>query len=281
MAQNYNPTHPKLTEGELLFATRDKVRNYPEVVRSESDPVLPGQSYVGLSYIYFDSPKTLRDGSTAYGLVKVRGVGPTADSVQNIAANLLQDTDSKHEILIAPIGKWLPISNSKNLVAETVSSDSKYNSSNSSKEEKEKEFSMEAIKNAREKDRVAIASINRRKDELVKGGDIYDTPESLSMYIMKRNVDTKLAEEILRSERKLNELKKKQFLTRQILHKLDTDNPSYLTEWIPRYNEERRKTGIPDFTPQTSDVESYENFRNSNTVSSEPLKTLIDNAIKD
>ncbi len=95
-----------------------------------------------------------------------------------------------------------------------------------------------------------IAQEIRDAEELLKNGDdIYDRPESIDFYTMKRVTEMRLLESVQIAERKISDIKKSLTETHITLKMLEVTNPQYDVEWIDRYNKERSKTSLPAFVP--------------------------------
>ena len=147
------------------------------------------------------------------------------------AKRIVTEVDSKFQVKIAPVGAWLPITDDDAVVqnVEEVSTD-----------EKDKAYKDAQKKTLEDND-----------------GDIYDNPNSLDFYTMKRVTEMKLFEAEANMKNKLKEIQDKICESQKELFRIESQSPEYIDQWIDRYNVERKKAGIPDFIPSEIDVERH------------------------
>src|SRR5580698_920299 len=92
----FNPKYPKLDENDDVgkAALENQVVTYPQVVRQNIDPVIPGHQYTIISFNLFEKPRMFR-GQPIYGFVKSRGDSETESIAINRANKLVLEVDSK------------------------------------------------------------------------------------------------------------------------------------------------------------------------------------------
>jgi len=247
----YQPDAPELTREELSAATSQLI-SYPQVVRDARDPCINGQEFVNLSFMLFAEPRQLPHNKKAYGYVKVRGSKGTQDECLKDAKRIIKQVDSKNAIRIAPVGSWVPITDS-DLFCQDME-DVRMN-------KEEVQLRDEAVKERDNHMRQVQREIREKEEELKAGKDIYDDPESLRYYSMRRVTDLKVEQEIKRMQKQIQGLQDTLVQVRTELKKLDKKYPEYNDQWIGCYNEERRKTSIPDYVPSETSLQDYEQWQ--------------------
>lgn len=249
----FNPDFPHLTNDDIgQAAVNGQVISYPMVVKKMVDPTIVDgdsvQKFGNLSFMLFETPKMF-NGKPIYGYVKLRGHYSCEETARNKAYNLVREVDSKYQIRIAPVGVWVPISESDSVIKELYDV-----------REKENEIHLrdQAIKEKEKEDNRKIAEIKEARERLEKDGDIYDDPESIRFYTMKRVTEMTLTEAYHAQVSKIKELEKKIGEQRIILKRIEVDYPNYPSEWIDCYNAERAKTSLSTFIPGETQFAEYE-----------------------
>jgi len=250
MDTEITPNHPPLEQDSdsCKAAIDGQVIQYPRVVRSGSDPPILNQLFGLVSFKIFNPPYMFR-GKPIYGAMKMRGNYPDENTALNKAHELVRSVDSKFQIRISNVGEWVLITDNDSVIKDLYDL----------RENDEEKHIRDRIVHEREAEARKIAKELQENAEALKTGkDIYDCPESLNFYTMKRVTEMKLLEAVLIQERKLNETKNLLIKTHMILRLLEKDNPQYASEWIDNYNNERRKTSLPDFVASTKQFDRYD-----------------------
>ena len=241
--------YPPLTGKIGKEAEQSQTITYPKVVRKMDDPPIANQMYGNLSFMFFDSPKTLSTGKKVYGFCKQRGVWPTETAATEDSKRIIREVDSRFQIRIAPIGAWVPLTNENAFCRDLLDV--------STQEDNMNQLRSEAIKQ-KEGDQRRIMKELREREEEGTEEDIYDDPTSLKYYAMKRVTEMRLTESCGINRKKLEKTEHNQLKVRIELKRLEQDNPQYTDEWIERYNQEREKSGIFEYVPGENEFEEYE-----------------------
>lgn len=247
----FSPDYPPLNNSDDVgkAAVNGQVFAYPQVVRKMVDPPIAGQRFGNISFMLFDVPRMFND-KPVYGYVKIRGNHESDRIAREDAYRLVRDVDSKFQIRIAEVGSWVPITETDTVVKELY--DVREN-------DKEIHLRDQAVKQ-KEKEASKIATeLKEAEKKLQEEGDIYDNPESLRFYAMKRVTEMTLMETFKAQRSKMEIMEKKIAEQRIILKRLENLHPEYKVDWIEEYNQERKKTGISAFIPGETQFEEYEN----------------------
>ncbi len=253
------PGYPKLEADVGTASVAGQLVHYPQVVRRDVDPPIAGQTYSLVSMQIFSSPQKLSNGDMCYGFMKLRGSHPDESSAIDDAHRIIREVDSKFQVKIAPTGRWLPITQKSSFTKETIDV-----------RESTDEVHLQdlAMKERAARNRQMAREIREREEELKNGGDIYDDPQSLTFYAMKRTTERVLRDHIDRQRKAVESSEASHRETVLILRRLERKFPGYKDQWVERYNEERRKAGITDFILSERDEQAY---RNSFTFTEEEL----------
>lgn len=245
----FHPNYPSLKLDDIgEAAVNGQITQYPMVVRDMADPAIHGQKFGNVSFMLFDVPRRFKD-KPIYGYMKIRGNHDSQNAAYKDSCRIVRDVDSKHMVRIAPVGVWVPITELDESVKE------KYDVR---EDDKQILLRDEAVKE-KEKEHAKIArELRDAEDRLKNGGDIYDEPESIKFYAMKRVTEMTLMETRKAQLQKIVEMEKKIAEQRIILKRLERDHPEYAEEWVGVYNEERKKTGISTFIPGERQFEDYD-----------------------
>ena len=228
-------------EGQLVY--------YPKSVRTMVDPPIPGQGLGLLSFMLFKESRKLRNGTAVYGYVKLRGNWADESQAKFEASKIIREVDSKYKIRIAPTGGWVPITDEDAFVKEQLDVRMK---------DDEKHLRDQAVKEKEAEQRQIQREIREREDEVAHGGDIYDDPKSLTFYSMRRVTELRLMEAREQQIKQIHSIKKTLRKVQKELKRLECEHPEYKDKWIDRYNEERRKGGIPDYVPSEEQMQEHE-----------------------
>ena len=243
---DYPPINTQDDVGKAVVA--GQAVEYPQVVRNMVDPPVIGQIFGNLSFMLFKKPRMFRD-KPIYGYVKLRGNHQDDKSARFDAYRIVREVDSKFQVRIAQVGTWVPITDNDGVVKELY---------DVREGDEEIHIRDEAVKERESEARRITRELQEAEEALKTGDDIYDKPESLDFYTMKRVTEMRVAEAVQIQQRKLDELRKTLVETHMILHRLEIPNPQYSSEWVDNYNRERAKTSLPDFVPGGKQFAAYD-----------------------
>lgn len=245
----FNEKYPPLGDDDIgQAALEGQVVTYPKVVRTNVDPPIVGQNMGSLSFMLFKTPRMFRD-KPIYGYVKLRGNHNDEKTARFDAYRIVRQVDSKFQVRLAPVGVWVPITEDNSCIKDLY--DVREN-------DEEKHIRDEAVKEKELEAKRIAKEIKEAEEALKNGSDIYDNPESLDFYTMKRVTEMRLFEAHQIALRKLQELESSMNETHMILRMLEVQNPGYPNEWIDVYNKERSKTSLPAFIPSEKQFERYD-----------------------
>ncbi len=234
-----DPSHPVLKKDVAKAAIEGQISTYPKVVRGMKDDPISGQTHSLLSFMFFSEPKTLSDGSIVYGYIKSRGNWGDEEQAIRQSSRIVKEQDSKYEIRIAPTGSWVPITTSSVVVKEHIDVKT---------DDNQHALRDEAVREKERHRRKLQREIEERTEE-AKSGDIYDDPESVTYYSMRRVTEIKLIEARNKQFDQLENIKDKLGEVQKELYDLECKFPEYENEWVDVYNAERKKSGILNYTP--------------------------------
>lgn len=240
-----------LTSEQTKAAVESLVNRYPRVIRQNIDPPVPNQTHSLVSIDLFKEPKKDRDGKPVYGFVKVRGSYSNQTSAETEAGKLIKNVDSNTRILIIPTGHWYPISPNERYISDKL--DVRMN-------EEEVQLRDQAVKEKNEERKRIMRELKEREDELKNDGDVYDHPESLDKYTMKRNTEMNLTNEIRRARAALEKLELRRKQIWKELKRLDEAFPTHTDEWLEQHNKAFTAVGLPAFIPRADQFSEYESI---------------------
>jgi hypothetical protein len=244
-----------LTDEQTKIAAGEKIR-YPDRVESNVDTPIENQVWANVSVNLYEKPivfPPLGQDAVVFGFYKVRGVWPSDSIARSEAEKILKYQDSHHPIYPVPVGKWIPITNSKNAVKEKHEVDVG---------DRDKDEMYKAAKRAisREKaqdDRQKVREIQDRVQQLEDEEDIYADRESLKYYTLKRNTERELTDNIRHFRSKMKEIEDKRETVWRELRELEVGHPEYDGEWLDVYNEAREEVGLTRYIPPTDQFDEY------------------------
>jgi hypothetical protein len=247
-----DPTRQSLTDEQLSAASKELIVSYPKTFKQNIDPPVYGQSFANIAFILFPKEKIFmtKYGKPVYGYVKVRGSHPTHEAAYIDSQRIIREVDSKHQNKIGQVGAWLPITDDTVFIAELTDVGDESKKQLRSDAEREKE--AEARRVQRE--------LKDRQDEMQKT-DIYDHPDTIAFYVMKRVTEMKLTETIAEFEVKLKDLLEKRIKVWRELRYLEQLNPSHVDGWLDVYNAERTKMSISAFVPGETQFADFEKYK--------------------
>lgn len=222
---------------------------YNQVVRADVDKRIEGQEVAIVSFNYLSEAKVVK-GKKVHGFAKIRGCH-SKDRVQAEAARIVKEQDSVNRLYLIPVGAWFPLTDNEKLVSditEVKTDDTQfalYDEANKEKARKEREIHRE---------------LKERERELREEFSAHDRKDGLEYYTMRRVVEIHLAENVENVAKKLEEIiEKRDFVRRQLAY-LEKKHPTHRDTWMDRYNEERKKSGITDYIPNSKLLAEYEKF---------------------
>lgn len=293
--------YPPLTSEQTRLATADLVQQvdttipYPKILRSVNDKPVTNQSIGLLSLFLFKSPythvteipaatgETVKKEVKVLGFIKLRGNYVDKLTAEIESSKIIKEQDSRHKILLGPVGGWLPITDADEFVKEKLdvkTEKEKYElrDKKARKKTQEEERKIREIKEREElmredernsKARSVLLEEERKTRELREREELMreeerndkDDSESINHYTARRVTEMKLYEQERIYERKILEIREKLFGVRKELKTLDEKYPSYDKEWLEVYNVARRKVKVPDFIPDEKNLEEYKNWK--------------------
>lgn len=246
-----HPDYPPLGHDNIgRAAVEGQIIEYPSVVRTQVDPPIINQKFGNISFNLFETPKSIK-GKPLYGFMKLRGNHESIDSSRIDGSRIVREIDSKFIVAIAPVGVWVPITESINAIRDLYDV-----------KDKDQAISLrdEAMIDKERADQKKIQEIKEAQEKLTSEGDIYDDQESLRFYTMKRVTDMQLYEHTRAQYLKLRSTQKTLIQQRIILKKLESNHPEYNSQWVDCYNQERSKSGITTFIPGETQFQEYESL---------------------
>ena len=258
----FHPDYPPFKSWDNIgkAVVEGQVFEYPQIVRVMADPIIPLQQYCLISFNLFKEPRMFRE-KPIYGFVKFRGAYPDDNKARFESYKIAREVDSKFFIGIGPTGTWLPITESTSVVKEIY---------DVKEHDEQKQLRTEAIKEKEADQKRMAAEIRDAEEALKNEGDIYDRPESLDFYAMKRVTEMRLKETIDAAQRKVDEYYDSLIKTHMILRMIEDNHPEYHDEWLECYNEKRLKTSLPPCIPGEKTFELYNKSNLNNMINEYP-----------
>lgn len=235
----FDPFAPPLSDQQNRYAVLDKIKAYPQVVRTGIDFPITGQTSGIIAFNLLPEPKTTKNGQKILGFIKLRGNWADENMCKVKASSIVREQDSHYANRIVPVGHWIPITEDINSVSENI--DVKVDES-----EVDTARAEAAKKNEEERNR-RLREIREREEELKNTPDIHEDTTDIKYYTMKWVTWLQLQEHVETMEKRLNELKNKEIENRKILYKLDSEYPGHRERWLSVYDEARKKSGLPSF----------------------------------
>lgn len=244
---DYPPLDIKDATGQS--AVNGQLHSYPKVVRTRADPPLTGQRLGCLSFMLFDEVKTLRNGKKVHGFVKLRGNWADETLARHESKKIVCEVDSKYQILIAPVGEWVPITDEQSFIKEMYDVD-----------DEDSPYSLrgDAAKKRDAEERRKMREIQENAEEAEFGPTPDDDPESLDYYTMKMSVENTLIEARDNEMKKIEDIKRKLRKTQRILKRLEVDHPEYREAWLDHYNAARAKVGLVEYVPTEQHIREHD-----------------------
>ena len=192
-----------------------------------NDPDIVGQKFGNISFMLLDVPRRF-NGKAIYGYLKLRGNYSDEDQCKSAAKKIIEEVDSKFQVKIAPVGHWVPITE----IAGVVNDMTDVGFSESAKTQGAENIQGEARKQKEKEAKRHLREIEEAKKELIEEVDIYEKPESLEFYTMKRVTFGKLIEAVDIQEMKIAEINASLIENSMVLKRMDQLYPDYKDKWI-------------------------------------------------
>jgi len=230
-----------LTEADVKQAMAENnvnvfTRRFPKVEKFYADPVVHGQIYSLVSFVPSRGATPDKDG--VFGMLKVRGTFATEDEAMLRAEYLVRNVDSYHSIYHTYVGRPFPLAASNKYISDTVEIDIK---------KKVTEETSAQIRQKRDAERQTIKEIEEKEKELLS--DVAKKPEEIDpidTYTELRVKKAQLSWTYLETLKKMNEMKANIIKAREELVKMDADHPECRAEYMTRYKDARKKSGLPE-----------------------------------
>jgi Family of unknown function (DUF5832) len=230
-----------LTEADVKQAMAEQnvnvfTRRFPKVEKFYADPVIHGQVYSLVSFVPSRGATPDKDG--VFGMLKVRGTFATEDEAMLRAEYLVRNVDSYHSIYHTYVGRPFPLAATNKYISDTVEIDIK---------KKVTEETSAQIRQKRDAERQTIKEIEEKEKELLS--DVAKKPEEIDpvdTYTELRVKKAQLSWTYLETLKKMNEMKANIIKARQELVQMDADHPECREEYMTRYKEARKKSGLPE-----------------------------------
>lgn len=230
-----------LTEADVKQAMAENnvnvfTRRFPKVEKFYADPVVHGQVYSLVSFVPSRGATPDKDG--VFGMLKVRGTFATEDEAMLRAEYLVRNVDSYHSIYHTYVGRPFPLAASNKYISDTVEIDIK---------KKVTEETSAQIRQKRDAERQTIKEIEEKEKELLS--DVAKKPEEIDpidTYTELRVKKAQLSWTYLETLKKMNEMKANIIKAREELVKMDADHPECRAEYMTRYKDARKKSGLPE-----------------------------------
>uniref|UniRef100_A0A6C0KCR4 Uncharacterized protein n=1 Tax=viral metagenome TaxID=1070528 RepID=A0A6C0KCR4_9ZZZZ len=230
-----------LTEADVKTAMSELnvntfVNRFPKVEKFYADPLINGQIYSLVSFLPSKGATPDKDG--VFGMLKVRGTFATEDEAMLRAEYLVRNVDSYHSIYHTYVGRPFPLAATGKYISETVEIDIK---------KKVTEETSAQIRQKRDAERQTIKDIEEKEKELLE--DVAKKPEEIDpidTYTEMRVKKAQLSWTYLETLKKMNEMRENIIKTRKELVRMDVENPECRGEYLTRYKDARKKSGLPE-----------------------------------
>jgi hypothetical protein len=230
-----------LTEEDVKEAMAENnvnvfTRRFPKIEKFYADPVIHGQVYSLVSFVPSRGATPDKDG--VFGMLKVRGTFASEDEAMLRAEYLVRNVDSYHSIYHTYVGRPFPLAATNKYISDTVEIDIK---------KKVTEETSAQIRQKRDAERQTIKEIEDKEQELLS--DVAKKPEDIDpvdTYTELRVKKAQLSWTYLETLKKMNEMKANIIKAREELVKMDADHPECRADYMTRYKDARKKSGLPE-----------------------------------
>lgn len=241
-------TRVEITQQQLEELKKElnvDIRSY-QVDRYYSDPMQVGQKTALVSFVPSAGAKPDKD--NIYGMMKVRGVYESELDANNRAEFLIKNVDSYHEIFHCHVGRPFPITDNNRYAHYVQKIDIK---------NKTTEVISEDIINKRREEKNEVEQIKEREEQLLKASKQAEKGLPMDEYDEYITLNVKRAQLLWtyrESMKKFNEMRKGYESAVGRIKELDIAFPNYKHDYMEKYMQARRDSGIPD------DQESFVKF---------------------
>lgn len=247
----WNPLDPKAppitNEAIARAAIEAQVILYPQVIRSRTDPPIPGHTHCILSFHLLPEPLEIRGkggSAKAVGFVKCRGTYPDEELATRAAARLVLEQDSVFKQVVSLTGSWVPfVADPTSLAGEN------FNVQTMEQFEKERE----KIENKRMAINQALAyqkeeEMKQREKDLRSGDGDHMDPDSIEYSARQAVTFLTLIREAEKQRKKLQNILDKQKQQHEIIEYLRRRHADYFDDdaWLTLLNQERAKENIQE-----------------------------------
>lgn len=212
------------------------VRRFPKVEKFYADPSIPGQIFSLVSFLPAKGATPDKDG--VFGMLKVRGTFATEDEAMLRAEYLVRNVDSYHSIYHTFVGRPFPLAATNKYISDTVEIDikKKVTEETSADIRKKRDAERQTIKEIEDKEKELLADVAKKPEEI----DPVDT------YTELRVKKAQLSWTYLETKKKMVEMQNNIIKAREELARMDQENPECKEEYMTRYKEARKKSGLPE-----------------------------------
>jgi hypothetical protein len=231
----------KLTEDDVKHAMAALnvdtfVQRFPKVEKFYADPAVPGQQFALVSFLPAKGATPDKDG--VFGMLKVRGAFATEDEAMLRAEYLVRNVDSYHSIYHTYVGRPFPLAATSKYISDTVEIDIK---------KKVTEETSAQIRRKRDEERQTVKEIEEKEKELL--ADVAKKPEEIDpvdSYTELRVKKAQLSWTYLETKKKMTDMKNNIIKCREEIVRMDAENPECREEYLDRYKDARKKSGLPE-----------------------------------
>ena len=230
-----------LTEEDVKQAMAENnvtefTRRFPKVEKFYADPVVHGQVYSLVSFVPSRGATPDKDG--VFGMLKVRGTFATEDEAMLRAEYLVRNVDSYHSIYHTYVGRPFPLAATNKYISDTVEIDikKKVTEETSAQIRQKRDAERQTIKEIEEKEKELLADVEKKQEEI----------DPVDNYTELRVKKAQLSWTYLETLKKMNEMKANIIKAREELVQMDIDHPECRAEYMTRYKDARKKSGLPE-----------------------------------
>lgn len=240
------PEYPTLGDNIVgRAAVNGQLVRYPQIARDLTDPPIPQQQFVNISYMLLDDPRTLENGKREYGMLNVRGTWPTRTAAEKDGKRIIREVDSRNLVLVVPVGQWIKITDDTSHIGDKI--DVKTDDDDSKPALRDEV----ALRRRREEER-KIREIKEHEEEMLAEErdprTVDELENTLEGYIKKRVKEITHLEIRQKFEEQMHALDYLMTENANVLAVLERDHPEYSTQWLEGYNDQRNKYGVPSYT---------------------------------
>lgn len=225
----------KVAKEQLL--QKDFIRlDFPRKMKFHVDPVLPSQDLALITFIPSTGAEPDKDG--CYGVLKVRGTFENEHKADAWSDNLIRNHDSYSDIHYCHVGRFVPLTRDntpycnatkeidiRRKIDDTVKQDIKT----------KREIEKQEMASVQERYRALMADVSEEKER---------TFDDLEHYTQLKTKKASLLYNLEELHRKIKESEELVEKASRELSILDEKFPEYKNEFMDRYNEALKSSGI-------------------------------------